>query len=187
MLGIGVLLISLMGAAAGGKPGTGLPPPSSQGGKFELKTVPLPTLTGTGQENSDSQASFSVNVTNLVSLTVTLTWEDEANADSRHTNTPDELGLSVTSPANESKSEPPVAATQGSAGVSFTFPVTEKTVNSKTSKAGMGSWKIVVSVGNCGDQVPRFNIFGQRTFADTGNAYTLDIECNYFAKVKGGR
>jgi len=188
MLGMGILLISLVGAALGGQPDKGPPPPPDGGGSFQLKTVSQ-TITGTGQESTERDHGISVCATNLVTFTVTLTWQDEPANRPGLTNQPDELGLSVASPAGEARSDKKTAA-QGSVKLEFAYPVTEKTAASKTSKAGMGPWAISVDIGICGDQTPAFpDPLGLRTVADTGNAYTLEITYTCYEKVnvKGGK
>jgi len=182
MLGTGILLISLVGSALGGQPDNGRPPPSGGDYHFMLTTAKK-TDTGTGQENSEREHGMSVCVTNLVSFSVTLTWQDEPANRPGLTNQPDELGLTVASPAGESRSDKK-SASQGSVKLDFAFPVTDKTAASKTSKAGQGPWTINVEIGICGDQTPL--IPGPfRTVADTGNAYTLEITYTYYEKMKG--
>ena len=129
---------------------------------------------------------MSVCVTNLVTFSVGLTWQDEAASRPGLTNQPDELGLSIASPAGEARSDKK-SASQGSVNVDYSYPVTEKTAASKTSRAGMGPWTINVEIGICGDQTPFIpDPGGFRTVADTGNAYTLEITYTYYEKVKGG-
>ena len=183
MLGMGILLISLVGAALGGQPDKGPPPPPDGGGSFQLKTVSQ-TITGTGQESTERDHGISVCATNLVTFTVTLTWQDEPANRPGLTNQPDELGLSVASPAGETRSDKK-SASQGSVKLDFAFPVTEKTAASKASKAGQGPWTITVEIGVCGDQTPL--IPGPfRTVADAGNAYTVEISYTYYMKSAGG-
>lgn len=185
MLGMGILLISLVGSALGGRPDDGVPPPPDGWGSFHLMTEQR-TDTGTGQESSEKEHGMSVCVTNLVSFSVTLTWQDEAANRPFLTNQPDELGLTVASPAGESKSDKKTAS-QGSVKLEFTFPVTDKTAATKTSKAGFGPWAISVEIGICGDQTPIIpDPGGRRTVADTGNAYTLEISYTYYMKSSGG-
>lgn len=185
MLGMGILLISLVGSALGGLPDTGRRPPPGEGGRFELRTVTQPPITGSGQEGSEKEHGMSVCVTNLVRFTVTLSWQDETANWPWLTNEPDELGLTVASPAGEARSDKKTAS-QASIKLEFAFPVTEKTAASRTSKAGLGPWSILVEIGVCGDQTPTIpDPLGLRTVADNGNAYTLDVSYTYYEKVKG--
>ena len=182
MLGMGILIISLVGSALGGQPDIPRPPDEDGDGSFELQTV-TQTVTGSGNENSEKDHGITVDKTNLVTFSVTLTWQDEPANRPGLTNQPDELGIAVASPAGEAKSDSQ-SASQGSVSVDYAYPVTEKTAASKTSRAGMGPWAITVEVGNCGDQTPL--IPGPfRTVADTGNAYTLEITYTYYEKAKG--
>jgi hypothetical protein len=185
MLGMGILLISLVGSALGGRPEGPPPPPPGGGGSFELKTV-TQTVTGSGTENSEKEHGMSICVTNLVTFSVSLSWQDEGASRPGLTNQPDELGVTVASPAGESRSDKQ-SASKGSVKVDFAFPVTNKTAASKTSRAGMGPWTIMVEIGPCGDQTPLVpDPLGLRTVADGGNAYTLEITYTYYEKAKGG-
>lgn len=183
MLGTGIMLISLVGSALGGLPEPRRPDIPDGGGTFHIMSEKK-TDTGTGQENSEKEHGMSVCVTNLVTFSVTLTWQDEPANRPGLTNQPDELGLSVASPAGETKSDKK-SASQGSVTLDFAFPVTEKTAASKASKAGQGPWTITVEIGVCGDQTPL--IPGPfRTVADAGNAYTVEISYTYYMKSAGG-
>jgi hypothetical protein len=183
MLGMGILVISLVGSALGGRP-EGPPPPSQDnGGTFELKTV-TQTLTGSGSENTDKDYNITVNFTNVATFSAELTWQDEAASRPGLTNQPDELGMTVASPAGETRSDKKTASA-GDVKLDFSYPVTNKTAASKTSKAGMGPWTVSVNVGVCGDQTPLIpDPLGLRTVADTGNAFTLKVTYTYFEKVK---
>lgn len=180
-----VMIISVVGVIQGGPPSAAAPTAPTSG-KYELQSGQL-SLTSTGTENSEKVYNVSLNYTNIVSVSVTLTWTDEANADSRHTNTPDTLGATVKSPEGEEKNGQDTKS-QGSVNVKYNFTVTEKTVTQKTSKRGMGGWEVAVNVGTCGDQEPLIpDILGFRTIADSGNAYEVQISFQYYAKAKGGK
>jgi hypothetical protein len=187
MVGMGILIISLVGSALGGRP-EGPPPPSPDGGgTFQLATVDQ-TVTGSGSENSNKDYNITVNHTNVATFTATLTWQDEAAPRPGQTNQPDDLGMTVASPAGETRSDKKTAS-QGEVNLNFAYPVTAKTAASKTSKAGMGPWTVTVEVGVCGDNTPLVpDPLGLRTTPDTGNAFTLKITYTYFEKVnvKGG-
>jgi hypothetical protein len=146
----------------------------------------MQTVTGSGSENTEKEHGMSICVTNLVTFSVSLSWQDEGASRPGLTNQPDELGVTVASPAGESKSDMQ-SASQGSVKVDFSFPVTNKTAASKTSRAGMGPWTVMVEIGACGDQTPLVpDPFGLRTVADAGNAYTLEITYTFYEKAKGG-
>jgi len=184
LLGTVILMISLVGSALGGQPEGPRPPQPDGVGGFELVTMQQ-TITGSGQENSETEHGVEANVTNLATFTVTLSWQDEPENRPGLTNQPDTLGVTVASPAGESRNEMK-SASEGSVKVEFTFPVTEKTAASKPSKAGMGRWVVTAEVGPCGDQTPAVpDPLGLRTVADNGNAYTLEITYTHFAKAKG--
>lgn len=184
MLGMGILLISLVGSALGGRPDNGAPPVPEGGGTLMLMPGSQ-TFTGTGQENDQKEFNITINFTNLVSFSAKLTWQDEPANRPGLTNQPDELGMTVASPAGETRTDKK-SASQGEVSLEFTFPVTEKTAASKTSKAGLGPWMINVEIGPCGDQTPAVpDPFNRRTVADNGNAFTLEISYKYYMKSKG--
>jgi hypothetical protein len=183
MLGMGILVISLVGSALGGQPE---PKPfgvQDNGGTFELKTV-TQTITGSGSENTNKDYNITVNFTNVATFSAELTWQDEAAPRPGQTNQPDDLGMTVASPAGETRSDKKTAS-QGDVKLDFSYPVTAKTAATKTSKAGMGPWTVSVEVGVCGDNTPLVpDPLGLRTTPDTGNAYTLKVTYTYFEKVK---
>ncbi len=74
---------------------------------------------------------------------------------------------------------------QGKVTLTYTYPVTNKSAAQKASKLGMGAWDVVVVVGACGPQEPLIpDITGRRTIADSGNAFTVSISYDYYARVQ---
>ncbi|MEM2870238.1 MAG: hypothetical protein QW379_07465 [Thermoplasmata archaeon] len=179
VLGLGVTVVALALAGVTGGPET--KPYALPGGKKAELTSVQTSFAGQGSENSETQFSVVINDTNLVEVIVTLTWQDEAASRIGLTNEPDTLGVTVSSPEGESRSD---SGNSGSVSVRFAFNVTEDTALKKPSKRGMGTWDVVVEVGACGDQEPFIpDPLGLRTVADTGNAFTLTIVYNYYKIV----
>jgi len=186
-MGIGIVLFSLALAGILGKPATGGgggPPPA---GEWVL-TSGQNSFTGTGNENTDTTFNMDINVTNLANVTVKLTWTDEpdiTNYLGRHTNQPDELGVTAGSPEGESQEDfgQNAHGASGSVEVGFKYNVTEKTAPRKF-KDGMGNWTFAVHVGACGDQTPAIGPGVIRTIADNSNAFTLTVSYSYYTFVK---
>ena len=184
-MGVAVLVLSLALAGLLGKPAVATVTPIIPHGDWELKTGQQ-TITGSGNANSEVQQTVNISQTNIAKLTIELTWQDEANS-ARHTNTPDELGLDIKSPEGEAKSGKATnpQGGQGKVTLTYTYPVTNKSVAQKTSKLGAGAWDVVVVVGACGPQEPLIpDITGRRTIPDAGNAFTLSISYDYYARVQ---
>lgn len=193
LMGLAILIVSLALAFLLGGPEVG------DGGGDQTPPVPelaagRASFTGTGTENSDTEFTADINVTNIVNVTVTLTWNDEPDVtdfQGRHQNQPDELGVTAASPEgpSQTKSASNTHAASGGAGsaaVSFEFNVTNKTAVKKVSKEGQGNWVLSVHVGTCGDQVPVIGPAIFRTEADTGNSFTLTISYSYYILKEEG-
>jgi len=141
---------------------------------------PLNDLTGSAQEGETVDELVQIDVPNVVELTLTLTWTDEADAGVRYNNEPDQFRLSVTPPNGTAKTGGPTANAQGGTGtmsVTFDFPLGKREFFN-----GTGQWAIGVELVTAGDQVlwrPGIGLFDR---ADTGNAYTLTLECTYMEK-----
>ena len=140
---------------------------------------------GTVQENSDTGTqTIQATDLNIASVTVTLSWNDEPDMHKygrTYINQPDQLGIKVVSPWNQTQngSALNVYVTTGGAGeVSFTFNVTQTKYNGDN---GTGDWKYTVSAGNCGDFFTKYGPIG---FKDTANAYSVTFDWNYFMKAK---
>ncbi len=184
LLGLCVVAVALAlaGTTSGPKPSDGgTPPPPPQ-----LVTAQV-SLTNSGGENSETTFNLHIDETNLVEVSVTLSWQDEPASRPGLTNGPDELTITVSSPEGESRTGTDTS-TSGSVTVRFTYNVTESTAAKSTSKRGMGAWDIVVEVGACGDQEPFVpDPLGLRTVADEGNAFTVSVSYSYFTKSAGVR
>jgi len=193
LMGLAIVIVSLTLAVMLGKPEVG------DGGGGETPPVPELTVgqasyTGVGTENSDTEFTADINLTNIVNVTVTLTWNDEPDVTDimgRHENQPDELGVTVASPEGLSQTDSAsnthaASGGAGSVAVSFGFNVTEKTAVRKVSREGQGNWVISVHVGVCGDQVPVIGPGIIRTEADTGNSFTLTVSYSYYILKERG-
>jgi MFS family permease len=131
-------------------------------------------------ENDAAATLFTIGEENVIDVTFTLTWTDEADATARHTNEPDEMAIEIASPDGRVLDADFRSNSQGGAGqVSLTVdfdPDKDPYIN------GTGDWEATIIVGNCGDQVlwrPSVGIFDQ---PDNGNAWDLSVSYRYYQK-----
>ena len=147
---------------------------------YTSATLPIGDISDYTNEGDEWSGPVDIGVPNVASMKFTLTWTDEADAGTRYTNSPDTFVLEVTPPNRTEEMSGAVANPQGGAGtvsVSFEFKGTRDPFLN-----GTGAWDVVVKCTRAGDQVPMVNRLGLRTRADTGNAWTLSIDCAYLEK-----
>jgi len=150
--------------------------------KWALKDGSAPPATGHSDENTESLTGQSIDVQNLESMTVTLTWTDEPDGEGcpppamRWVNQPDNFGLKVEGPGNFSGEAAPVPNTNGQPG---SVTVTVKLNHTKADDdKGVGSWSITVVCGDCGNQVKRRpSILG---YTDAGNEWEMAITYKFY-------
>ena len=184
LIGMAVAILALALAGLLGKPAGPAAATTTAPSQLVLRTGQQ-SFTGYGNANSDTSLNMTINVTNIVNVTLDLTWQDEPNS-ARHTNQPDQLGLEAKSPEGEGRESGLKSNPQGGTGevkLEYTFNLTEKSASQKTSRRGTGNWDIIVRVGACGAQEPRIpDPGGFRTVADNGNAFTLTVSFEYYAR-----
>jgi len=135
-------------------------------------------ITGSAQENSEEEKSFTISDPNVVSAIFTLTWQDEPAASNRQTNEPDEFTLEVSPPENASTESS--SSDAGSITISIEYERQDKEYDN-----GTGDYEVIIILGNCGDHEPTvFDPLGLRTTADNGNAWTLSIDYEYYTKAE---
>jgi MFS family permease len=149
----------------------------------DYTSVPLdiPDIPGSAQEGDTVDELLQIDVPNVVEVTLTLTWTDEADAGVRYNNEPDQFRLTVTPPNGTARTGGPTANSQGGAGtvsVNFDFPLGKKEFFN-----GTGQWAVGVELVTAGDQVLWRPGIGLLDRADTGNAYTLSVECTYMERT----
>lgn len=139
-------------------------------------------VTGTSQEGETDEELVQIDVPNVVKLTFTLTWTDEADAGVRYNNEPDQFRLTVTPPNGSAKSAGPTGNAQGGAGtviVTIDYALGDRAPFFN----GTGQWAIEVELVTAGDQVlwrPGIGLFDR---ADTSNAWALTGECEYMERA----
>ena len=172
--------ITFWGAwAAGPLPFTGESPDdntSTDWSEYDIMTDVAATETGRTSENGGSDLLVDVVDPNVRSITFSLTWQDEAASGPRYTNEPDAFGLEVLPPQGDAE----VTSMSTSGRVTMTIPYSP---TEDPYLNGTGSYAVTVVCGNCGNQVPLINFLGLREIVDDGNAWSLEVTYEYYAKV----
>jgi MFS family permease len=137
-------------------------------------------IPGESSEGEEQIETSEIKEENVKSITFTLTWEDEPNSDTRHTNEPDEFTLAVESPDGEDhdpKSGTNPQGGQGSISITITFdPYIDPFLN------GTGLYNMTISCDFCGDQLLWRPSAGAQDEVDDSNAWELSIEYEYYQK-----
>ena len=181
-IGILITLVAVIGAFVGGEPkGTGedggLPPIE----EWRIVPAEIKSVEDTTPENGNTRVEIVVppSTPYIIYIIFTLSWQDEADVDSRHTNEPDSFSLKI-EPPNGSVLESDIAANdQTKAGaVSLTFVGQPET---DPPNLLTGKYKVDVQCHNCGDQVLWRPSIGAQDIPDGGNDWRLDIGYQYHA------
>jgi dipeptide/tripeptide permease len=138
------------------------------------------TLSGQGQENMDSTEQVDISEENIVDVTFTLTWTDEADMQRllrTYENQPDQFGLKVAPPNGTAVEARPVANVRGQPGeVSVTIGFAPARPG---DGKGTGAYEVTVVCGACGDFTHPVSLVA---YTDAGNAWTLEMGYQYYAK-----
>lgn len=155
---------------------------------WQNRTADGPSVNGQTAEGETSQDAVTIEQQNLTRVTFRLTWTDENVPQ----NQPDRFLLRVTSPDNQTEEAEGenAAGQQGLVEVTFSplnqVPGLERGTTADLARLagtiGMGEWRIEVQLLAAGDPgapgVPPLP--GQLPVADTGNAWELATELNYY-------
>lgn len=152
---------------------------------YSKTIVNVDTIDDYSEETSEENRIILIPRPNIYRVTFSLTWQDEAASDGRHTNTPDSFTLGIT-PPNGTETTSTSSNTQGGQG---NIEITINTFNLFNPNFepyynGTGSYEIRIACDTCGDQEPRLpDLLNIRTIADNGNDWTLDIEYEFFERA----
>lgn len=131
-------------------------------------------------EASASDTAFDITEVNVIDVTFTLSWTDEADFSPRHNNEPDEMALEVFTPDGRDLDADyrynPVGG-RGQVSITVSFDPDEDPYTN-----GTGEWLVNVLVGTCGDNVlwrPSIGFFDQ---PDNGNQWDLDVSFRYYER-----
>lgn len=178
ILGIIILVISLIGAAASARP---------LGDIVEDKVIEewvgkstTESFTGVASEGGQSSETLMLAYARLNSITVTLTWTDEDPAgfgQRAKTNEPDSFSVGIQSPSGAIK-ENSDESSSGSVTLKVDIP--------EDAQEEPGEWEITVFCGVCGDV---YGPFGNVLIdTDDGNAWSMEVKIDYeeLEVVEGG-
>ena len=153
--------------------------------EYDIMTEPLGSESGNTGEGSDEEVLFFVDRSNVANVTFTLTWTDEPAqgglAGIRYTNQPDRFSFTVTPANGTAVSSPSVANVVGSAG-SIELRIPFDTQVSDPYYNWTGEYSVVVACEQAGDHEPVVSIGGLRDNPDTGNAWTLTAEVEFYVQ-----
>jgi len=177
-LGVVITLVSLIGAFALGDYTLKVVSGDQGEGKWTTATDVI-TLDGTVAPDSSKDKEVIIDQPRVLSVTFTLTFKDEPNADSRHTNEPDSLSLEVSSEFGSDQDE--AVGDSGSGGeMSLVFTAPDKKPWDTREKV----WNATVTAVSIGNQEPLVpDPMGFRTIIDPGNDYSLSVEIVYQVKA----
>ena len=172
----------ILARLGGGSDDTTTGNPFADAEKWTLKDGSSPSETGYADKNTESVISQTLDVKNLESITLTLTWTDEPDGQGcpppavRWINQPDNFGLKIEGPSGEAGEAPTVANTNGQPG-SVTVSVSLNHTKADDGR-GVGQWNYTVVCGDCGNQVKRRpSILG---YTDAGNDWELAISYKFY-------
>ena len=135
---------------------------------------------GYAEENEAIELEHIIEKNNVVNVTFTVKWIDEADADARHTNKPDSFTISVENPDGSLSEEESGMNEQGKEGeIKLTVSLFDK--NNEPDLpivTGTGTWEITISV-EAGDQELWRPSIGLQDFQDNGNDFSLGISIEY--------
>jgi len=171
-LGVVITLVSLIGAFALGDYALEVAENAEGGGSWTTVTATI-DLEGSAAEGQSESKEVNIEEAKVISVTFTLRWTDEPDADGRHSNTPDTLGIDADSAFGSDGDE----GSNGELSLSFVAP--EKKPWDMRGKP----WNITITAVNCGDQEPLIpDPIGFRTIVDGGNDYQLTVDYVFKAK-----
>jgi POT family proton-dependent oligopeptide transporter len=131
-------------------------------------------------ESDASDTVFSITDVNVLEVTFTLTWTDEADSSPRHNNQPDEFALEVFAPdGRDLDADYRYNPSGGSGQVSITVDFEP---DEDPYENGTGEWTVTVLCGECGDQTlwrPSAGVFDQ---PDNGNDWDLSVAYRYYQR-----
>jgi hypothetical protein len=173
----------LFGAYAGGIDAyfrdNGAPPVSGHWGSYDLTDGKPISISGYSNANTEATQTVAINDTNVMNITFALVWTDEPDMKRlvrTYENQPDEFALSVTSPNGTAYDSPVTANIHGQEGK---ITVSVNLEPKKPSKEANASFEVTINCGNCGSYYNRASLVG---YTDPGNAWTLEVNYQYYAK-----
>jgi hypothetical protein len=168
VFGIIAVTFLLFSIQAANTPTQSVPPGGGGGPGPNTGTL---AFSGSVPENARADTIIDIeNTTSFAGLTITLTWTDEGASNPTVRNTPDNLGLNITAPNNDSWELAPVS--NGRLVWSLDETGTDM---------GGNEWKITVIGGTMGDEEPITGRGGicVRCLSDGSNAWSISVEYSW--------
>jgi hypothetical protein len=153
---------------------------------YDLLTIEIMTELGQATENSNTDLALDLtreDYYNIESITFTLTWTDEPDYSTRHTNQPDEFSLTVQAPSSEDTSITLESGSDQSGSISLEYNPTQGAAPKHDPYYnGTGEYQITIRCGTCGDHELWRPSIGVQDQPDNGNTWTLNIDYSYYEK-----
>ena len=147
------------------------------------------SIQGYADETSELTTTIYIEPVNVAVVDFMLYWNDEPDADPRHTNEPDSFSLVVESPDGSYHEEISSTNSHGQTGlIVLEFLGIDPSVPPEEMPytGGTGDWQITISV-NSGDQKPIIPGPGNlRTLQDRGNEFSMEISYDYYTLPEEG-
>jgi MFS family permease len=133
-------------------------------------------FSGTLGEGASAEETVEIDQNNLGSVTFTLQFPDEPDADGRHNNQPDVFSMDITYDGES------IGSDQGPSG-SFSIKIDIEPPNEDPYDNNTGEYMIEITCVSTGDHEPFGpSPFNLRTITDNGNDWTLSIEYEFYEK-----
>lgn len=174
VIGFGVLItiVSLIGAFALGDYAVHVIQ-NAEAQNMVTTTGTLPSFEAYVAVGASKSKEIQVDQPQQLGIIIKLTWIDEPNADSRHTNQPDTLGLGVESAFGSGHDQ----NEKGEVILNFTAP------DKKPWDSRDKPWNVTVTCVKAGDQIPLVpDPLGKRTITDGGNNFKVEVTIMFLAK-----
>ncbi|MDD5503072.1 MAG: MFS transporter, partial [Candidatus Thermoplasmatota archaeon] len=159
-------------------------------GNYNVVAGPGTTISNHANENSQVAEQYALALAEgqlLKSITITLTWTDEADTTDTTglialQNQPDTFGFQLSADSPAQGSAPSTANARGSSGTASWSHTFEP--KSAASNDGVGAYKISVICGDCGDFTAPSGLTMLNS-ADTGNDYKITITTQTYVPKSG--
>jgi len=149
---------------------------------YDQLPIILDDLSGTLNENSNTEEIVKVTHPNIKEITFTLTWQDEPDARFGLNNMPDEFSMIVKPPNGTevtSQIQPNPHGGEGEIAVRINLDIP----NYAPFHNGTGQYNITIQCHDCGDHEPTVpDILNLRSEADNSNTWQLETTYVYLRK-----
>jgi hypothetical protein len=147
--------------------------------KYEILPGAQIALSDYADQDSETVEEISVPEENVLTITFTLTWEDEPDTVygfRTYENQGDSFTLSVVAPDNSSERDGPKVNEHGEPGEAIVEIVFEPDIDPYLN--GTGNYQVTIECGECQGSFSN----GPIGFADNGNDWELTVEYEYYSK-----